>query len=63
MSDQKNGPNLNTIERLWKVMNEHARNNKYFVTAKEFRHQINHFFDRTLPSIAASLNAESFYRI
>ncbi|CAB9544614.1 Mobile element protein [Bathymodiolus brooksi thiotrophic gill symbiont] len=49
-------PNLNPIERLWKVMNEHARNNKYFATAKEFRHQINHFFDRTLPSIADSLN-------
>ena len=22
--------NLNPIERLWKVMNEYARNNKYF---------------------------------
>jgi hypothetical protein len=30
--------------------------NKYFATAKEFRHQINHFFDRTLPSIADSLD-------
>jgi len=29
-------PNLNPIERLWKVMNEHARNNKYFATTKEF---------------------------
>lgn len=27
-------PNLNPIERLWKVMNEHARNNVYFATAK-----------------------------
>ena len=27
-------PNLNPIERLWKVMNEHARNNKYFATSK-----------------------------
>jgi len=49
-------PNLNPIERLWKVMNEHVRNNKYFATAKEFRHQINHFFDVTLLSIAESLN-------
>ena len=49
-------PNLNPIERLWKVMNEYARNNKYFATTKEFRHQINHFFDVTLPSIADSLN-------
>jgi hypothetical protein len=35
---------------------KHAWNNKYFATAKEFRHQINHFFDRALPSIADSLN-------
>ena len=27
-------PNLNPIERLWKVMNEHARNGEYFATAK-----------------------------
>jgi len=37
-------------------MNEHARNNKYFATAKEFRHQINRFLDVTLPNIAESLN-------
>ncbi|MCK5818104.1 MAG: transposase, partial [Psychromonas sp.] len=36
-------PNLNPIERLWKVMNEHARNNKYFATAKDFRRSINNF--------------------
>ena len=49
-------PNLNPIERLWKVMNEHARNNKYFQTAKEFRQSIRHFFDVTLPEIADSIN-------
>ncbi|GAW87409.1 conserved hypothetical protein [Bathymodiolus platifrons methanotrophic gill symbiont] len=49
-------PNLNPIERLWKVMNEQVRNNKYFATAKEFRNQINHFFDDILPEIAESLN-------
>lgn len=27
-------PNLNPIERLWKVMNEHIRNNKFFASAK-----------------------------
>jgi transposase len=27
-------PNLNPIERLWKVMNEYARNNRYFSSAK-----------------------------
>ena len=49
-------PNLNPIERLWKVMNEHARNNRYFATAKEFRRQINDFFKYTLPAIGDTLN-------
>ena len=31
-------PNLNAIERLWKVMNEETRNNVFFKTAKEFCH-------------------------
>ena len=48
-------PNLNPIERLWKVMNEYARNNEYFVGKKEFRQKINHFFEKTLPEIADSL--------
>ena len=48
-------PNLNPIERLWKVMNEYARNNKYFATAKEFRQKINHFLGETLPEIGGSL--------
>jgi transposase len=60
-------PNLNPIERLWKVMNEHARNNKYFATAKEFRRSINDFFDSVLPNIGATLsgrindNFQKFY--
>ena len=29
-----NSPNLNPIERLWKVMDKYVRNNKYFATAK-----------------------------
>ena len=48
-------PNLNSIERLWKVMNEYARNNKFFKTADEFRQKIIDFFNITLPSIADSL--------
>lgn len=48
-------PNLNSIERLWKVMNEHARNNKFFRTADEFRQSINNFFKITLPKIADRL--------
>ena len=48
-------PNLNPIERLWKVMNEHVRNNQYFSSAREFREQIDNFFQNTLPQIGNSL--------
>lgn len=48
-------PNLNPIERLWKVMNEYVRNNKYFATAKEFRDKIDEFFSQTLPRIGGIL--------
>ena len=50
-------PNLNPIERLWKVMNEHVRNNKYFATAKEFRCAIDNFFINILPSIGDTLGS------
>jgi transposase len=30
-------PNLNPIERLWKVMNEHARNNVFFKSTSQFK--------------------------
>lgn len=48
-------PNLNPIERLWKVMNEYARNNRFFKSAKEFRQAIDHFFSITWPSISKSM--------
>lgn len=48
-------PNLNPIERLWKVMNEYARNNQYFSKPKDFRKKIRHFLEVTLPEIGASL--------
>ncbi|OED50999.1 DDE endonuclease [Endozoicomonas sp. (ex Bugula neritina AB1)] len=48
-------PNLNPIERLWKVMNEYVRNNEYFAKPGEFRQKINHFLNVTLPEIGASL--------
>lgn len=48
-------PNLNPIERLWKVMNEEVRNNRYFATAKAFRGAINEFFGHTLPVIGGTL--------
>ena len=47
-------PNLNPIERLWKVMNEHVRNNKVFDSANQFRQKILNFFKVTWPSIAMS---------
>ena len=50
-------PNLNPIERLWKVMNEHVRNNQYFATAKEFRDKIDEFFSQTLPKIGGVLES------
>ncbi|MDQ6994118.1 MAG: IS630 family transposase [Mariprofundaceae bacterium] len=50
-------PNLNPIERLWKVMNTHARNGKYFATAKLFREKIDEFFASTLPNIADTLDS------
>jgi transposase len=49
-------PNLNPIERLWKVMNERARNNRFFKSAKEFREQIREFFSE-LPLLAESLRS------
>lgn len=48
-------PNLNSIERLWKVMNEEERDNVFFPSAKMFRDVINNFFDVKLPKIAQSL--------
>jgi len=48
-------PNLNPIERLWKVMNEEVRNNVFFTSAKHFRDAIAEFFDTTIAKIAHSL--------
>ena len=48
-------PNLNSIERLWKVMNEEIRNNIFFRTAKEFKLKIKWFFDERLPQILPAL--------
>lgn len=47
-------PNLNPIERLWKVMNEFVRNNRVFKSAAEFRQAINDFFAKW-PEIALSM--------
>ncbi len=50
-------PNMNPIERLWKVMNEHVRNNYFFSSAKIFRERIDDFFEKTLPDIANSVDS------
>jgi len=50
-------PNLNPIERLWKMMNKHARNSQYFATTKEFWQRIDDFFTKTRPSIADTLHS------
>lgn len=50
-------PNLNPIERLWKVMNEKVRNNRYFATTKDFRQQIQHFIRTILPDIGSTLDS------
>ena len=49
-------PNLNPIERLWKVMNERVRNNRFFKSAKDFKDAITGFFEQTLPKIGHQLN-------
>lgn len=49
-------PNLNPIERLWKVMYEVERNNRYFTSPGEFRREIHSFFNDTLPALAGVLS-------
>lgn len=48
-------PNLNPIERLWKIMNEHVRNNRFFKTPLEFREKVHDFFNETLPMLGNTL--------
>ena len=48
-------PNLNPIERLWKVMNEQVRNNVFFSSPKEFRDSISNFFEHKIPQILPML--------
>lgn len=48
-------PNLNPIERLWKIMNEHTRNNVFFDSAKVFKEKIHNFFTKTWLKISHSM--------
>lgn len=45
-------PNLNPIERLWKVMNELSRNNQVFKTFHEFQETIRVFFSEEWDTIS-----------
>lgn len=37
-------PNLNPIERLWKIMHEHVTYNRYYETFSDFTEAMRHFF-------------------
>lgn len=50
-------PNLNLIERAWKVMNEQVRDNVYFPNAKTFTAAIKNFFQCDWHKLAPSLSA------
>jgi len=44
-------PNLNAIERLWKVMHEYVSNNRVHKDFRAFKNAVLDFFDNTIPSI------------
>jgi transposase len=48
-------PNLNPIERVWKVMHEKVQDNVKFEKAKEFREKIDEFFSVTWDKIKMTL--------
>ena len=48
-------PHWNPIERLWKVMNEHTRNNRVFKSASDFRDALAEFFHEKLPTLLPTL--------
>jgi transposase len=50
-------PNLNIIERLWKIMRERVSYNKYHATFAEFSTAVRHFFKDTVAKIPDSLKA------
>jgi transposase len=44
-------PNLNPIERLWKIMHEYVSNNRVYERFKDFKKSLFDFFDHTIPNI------------
>jgi transposase len=45
-------PNLNVIERCWKIMHEHVTNNRYYPTFKTFADAVLEFLTKTFPEKA-----------
>jgi transposase len=48
-------PNLNSIERLWKIMHEHVSNNRVYDKFQDFKKAIFEFFDSSMPLIFDTL--------
>lgn len=48
-------PNLNPIERLWKIMHEYVSNNRVYKRFKDFQISLFHFFDETMCNITEIL--------
>jgi transposase len=48
-------PNLNSIERLWKIMHEYVSNNRAYRKFKDFKEALFNFFDLTMPNIKNEL--------
>ena len=48
-------PNLNAIERLWKIMHEHVSNNRVYHKFQDFKKAIFQFFDNSMPLILDTL--------
>jgi transposase len=44
-------PNLNLIERLWKLMREHVTHNRYYPCFSDFKQAVTHFFDHQIHQI------------
>jgi transposase len=50
-------PNLNAIERLWKIMREHVTYNKYYPRFIEFKDKVHEFFSTTVHEIGDVLKS------
>jgi len=51
-------PNLNPIERGWKIFHRHVSNNRYYPTFSAFKKAAETFFSKTYPRIKSQLTKE-----